>query len=1281
MTRTAGARPDHGSDLLVLLDASTGKIEPATFSHRVGVASGLTREGAPIVKDKDEAIFEPKTWRFHDLDQKLPNGLPDRRLAIQILNDFDADYENAREKDAPYGQHEAFTALNRSTREVDGAGNTALPSSHRKVVDSEDGRNAIALTIGQLGVDAAEAPPTLDPADDSGEGLPPGVEFGMRGTDQFVVIKGSGGNVTFFGQAAVRAARDAARRGGATIDVARAASHAARGLPPPPDSVWEGTSPQGGEGTRTRPPEPETNPAGAVAPKNHPAGYVTDGERIGLLETLVTVQHEKAKKYFDGARGTPIGRAAIRWDGHFFGGPGLSAPLRLVSNDASSVKRGSKLFKGELWIDRSLANQDTEVGFEDGKMVPVVAIDADLPPSEPPPHLPPPPGGSRLEGPKDEEESEGDDEEGEDEDTKPPFPAKPQPPTQVRNYQKPGAPCVNLTAGREVVTNSKAQGIAQTGGGTTIDSVGYMALTPTADGIVLGGWEAPIETQGFEGDLPLGIPSPQGGGIEVVPGEQAEAEERAARQRARDERARRNRERDARAQQRVNDAKAEASRLAAEAEAAGRAGRRATQRNLQHRARTAERHAASLERRQQQRQERQRARDNYESQRDARAEARRQRSRELRQQQAADAQRRALRQNRRPIQGGMVIPTVPDPTVGATPQFGDYNVANAKLPPFGAKGGAAGLEGHLRLLTEKANAQTEILNGLLGGPSYFAGSLAIREKARPDKPPTGSEIGESIVPECGETIIVPSGHTTVRIVSEADTSKCGTVIFDGGSVLEVARETDSKVQDDRALISLDNGGSIMDLIEADELFSVGGDGTVRSAEGFEIPGGGTFTTDEEGDPVYVTSEGEIVDLGSIVSVLDDLDDVDTTGVSVGDTLSWDGSNWVASTPSSSAGYGDGSDGAITISGGTYTDASGFKNYTTITINGDGTLAVTAGNKLTVYTTGAVTLNSTSAIHADGRGGGDAAIASGSGAGGAGGAGADGTVGGAASLTMADSNFGSVAASGASGGGGGGGNTDAAGAGGTGGAGARGQSRSGIVGTGGRGTPEGLGGAGGGPGVGGTVGGTGSNHTATSTSIVNQIQQSNLDPLAANKPSGGCHGPGGGGGGGGRAPAASPTGAGGAAGSAASVSGAGVGNGGTGAAGGSPGANGAGGGGGGGAAGAAGGALDIFVGGDLTIASGARISAKGGNGGNGGAGGSSSGGAGGGGGAGGAGASGGWVRVAYKGTGTNVDASHVTAAAGSAGTGGTGGTGTQAGGNGGPGGTSEAGYARFYKAAA
>lgn len=924
-----GSRPDA----FPLVDATSGDFYDlgGDFVGRFAVLSQLDEEtDQPFSRLEDAARFDPRSLRYHELKgKKTPAGAPDRRFTFQIYNDREGEYADAEDGAAPF-QREAFTSLNRSTREVDGQGRTALPCSQRWVVDSEDGRFALALAISELQIPEATASQPLDPADDAGGGLPPGVAFSAAG--DAVSIVSSGGAVTFRGAAAVQAARDAVAKGGAAIDVARAASHAARGLAPPPDNLWTGTRDPGG--TRLRPPAPETNPTGLRSARGRPTGYVTDGSQHGLWDTLITLDGNRERHYFRGSEGTPIGRTAIRADAHFSQGSGRSGPLRIVSNDAAPIDRttGGKPYKGELWWDTSLANQDTAVGFEDGKLVPVIFVDAAIPPSGPPPIIigvdpdeddkdttqPRGPGPGPGGGPTGAGGAAGGGAAGggaagggaggighigQDPTQQPRQPGRPQggagssslpqvggnPASQARDFSGPGEPCPNLTSGRSLGTLGRGGGppieVTRVPGvtsvrGQVVDTLGYPGLTPAGPGqLAVGGIETlpasrgprkddrtgvtglpppdaptpPIDSTGFDGGVTFGIPGGSAGGFGFTPDPngdrgipgKTDAEARAANE------ARRQAREDARRRaedEEVDRLKQEEEGARDEAQRAGESGDDAGNRRALDRAGRIRRARERAERRAQDRRDRRQRREDYNRNRADRERARRDRARERRREQdrrrEEQRRRRRERRDRRRARGtpadGAYIVDVTDPEhpiVGgggtgiggkedafrrafeederrrneAQARFGDWNLANAQLPLFGATGGPTNLEAHTHVLTLSHNAHARLLNGLMGGPGYYSGNLGQRERNRPGVPVIGSDLGQHVTAYPGEALTVAADPIRIAAILEAQE---GGRVQATGSAVEVARERRGAgaVTDERALIGLDNDGSDEDQI-------------------------------------------------------------------------------------------------------------------------------------------------------------------------------------------------------------------------------------------------------------------------------------------------------------------------------------------------------------------------------------------------------------------------------------------------------------------------------------
>ena len=586
---------DARPNLLPLVDASGGDFytQGDGYATPVGV-NAQEDQGFVFAGAEDVGVMDPRALRFHDLQQETPNGAADRRLAPQIVTDYSAPYEDVKDGQAPYGQPEYITAANRSTREADTTGRVAVTTSHRIVVDSEDERYALALTMREVPLAPAGVEHEVPPPKDSGAGggLPPGVTIIQPGAPKGVdgasgsVITAQGGvsinGVFFSGGAAAQAAKEAAAAGGTAADCAAWARAATFGGSRPPIA--------GGNKTKSEPPpakpEPDRNAAGSITPENHPAGYVWDRgqSRIGLLGTLVD-PGSAGGSYFPGKDGTPIGPLPLRHDAQVTMGPELVGRVLFVSEDAANVQRGDgTAFKGEMWFDSQRANIDTELGLETGQWRPVIHVSADIPASkDPPPFWSPE---NEPEEPEEEEENNPEKKPGAGKRPKPGRgkgdsggKKKPTPPEdegeprkpgdgfkepggyaepiapegQSRDYTGRGIPCPNSVAG--VPTRKGAatlSGVKRIKAGLR-DFHGHPAITMTPTGdMVLGGFAGGAPPRGVRvtgpddrpGRLTVGLGGGSGqrvGGFDVesgpsegVKGGSIERENRARKRRARE---------------------------------------------------------------------------------------------------------------------------------------------------------------------------------------------------------------------------------------------------------------------------------------------------------------------------------------------------------------------------------------------------------------------------------------------------------------------------------------------------------------------------------------------------------------------------------------------------------------------------------------------------------------------------------------------------------------------------------------------------------------------------
>ena len=89
-----------------MYDLGQGYVQP------VGINSAMHDDGLfPYAEVDAHGVMEPRCFRFTDLQRKAPGGHEDRRLSLQTVNEYDADYDDARAGDHPFNQPSVFTGL------------------------------------------------------------------------------------------------------------------------------------------------------------------------------------------------------------------------------------------------------------------------------------------------------------------------------------------------------------------------------------------------------------------------------------------------------------------------------------------------------------------------------------------------------------------------------------------------------------------------------------------------------------------------------------------------------------------------------------------------------------------------------------------------------------------------------------------------------------------------------------------------------------------------------------------------------------------------------------------------------------------------------------------------------------------------------------------------------------------------------------------------------------------------------------------------------------------
>lgn len=510
-------REDANLDVYVLGDASDGvwASDASGFAGRIGVFTTLDpTTSQPRVEKGGAGVLEPRLLRLANLRRKTADGRDDVRVSWDIISDFNGSREAGDPEEAPFGQRDPFSALNRSTREVDSGDRVALVTSQRRVIDSEDGRYALATVLREIDVGAPAAAGAAGELTDAqvSQLANAGLSFVEINGQPALQTGGTGGAVSFLGAAVVEAAKAAARailsRGGSIAQAVSAGTDAgaavSQGRPPPTISVPTPT------------PQQQERP-GAPAATDQPLGLVwgTSG-KTGLLGTWFApgLQH---KHYWTGRDGTKIGPLVARHDAQFGMKGDLVGALHFVADSVAKVSDGAgKLFKGALYSDETLRDQDTKVGQETVKWRPAVRVTSALPPDRVPPkerevYLDPrqivagPPGPPGPPGPAGAPGQDG--KKGPRGDRGPPGPPGPPAPPydQGRDYNGRGVPCLNQP------------------GGVFIDPTGEVGrgkpvpLAPGPTGGFMGGpdftpapWAPTPTGNGSGGSGGRGIPNPDG---------------------------------------------------------------------------------------------------------------------------------------------------------------------------------------------------------------------------------------------------------------------------------------------------------------------------------------------------------------------------------------------------------------------------------------------------------------------------------------------------------------------------------------------------------------------------------------------------------------------------------------------------------------------------------------------------------------------------------------------------------------------------------------------------
>ena len=381
-------------DPIIIGDAHNETLDVPTFSTPLAIVGGVSETDgvSPQIRDEDHVHLDHRALRVHDMKEDTPAGVPDRRAAPQIVNDFGAPYRDAPDGQSPYGQTDPFDAENRTTRVADGDGAVALVSSLERNVGSEDGRFARALTCIEF-QGGPQSPKVKVPPDPP---LPEGVAIteagAVSGTGGVVVSSQPAVNVNGLrieGQAAVEAAKEANRQGGtveAIRDAALAAASAEQGgRDQPPVDV--------GQNLRSQTKKDEPDPPPQIPPAaGKPGGYVTgDGFKVGQLGTFFAPG--SGEPMYPGSRGEAIGTLPGRWDAQWALDQERRGPLWIKDEDAAKIQelKSGILVKGWLQPDTTLKDTVGQLPGNTHALAVVIRVPNPVPGDGPPPPPEPPP--------------------------------------------------------------------------------------------------------------------------------------------------------------------------------------------------------------------------------------------------------------------------------------------------------------------------------------------------------------------------------------------------------------------------------------------------------------------------------------------------------------------------------------------------------------------------------------------------------------------------------------------------------------------------------------------------------------------------------------------------------------------------------------------------------------------------------------------------------------------------------------------------------------------------